>query len=60
VDTLDHDVPIAGEGKLIPHGIYDLARNQGHMNLNTSHNTSEFCCDSIKQLAAALWPPILC
>ena len=47
VDTLDHDFPGAGEGKLIPHGIYDLARNEGHMNLNTSHDTSEFCCDSI-------------
>jgi hypothetical protein len=47
VDTLDHDFPSAGEGKLIPHGIYDLARNQGHMNLNTRHDTSEFCCDSI-------------
>jgi len=47
VDTLDHDFLSAGEGKLIPHGIYDLARNQGHMNLNTSHDTSEFCCDSI-------------
>ena len=48
VDTLDHDFPSAGEGKLIPHGIYDLARNQGHMNLSTSHDTSEFCCDSIR------------
>lgn len=47
VDALDHDFPSAGEGKLIPHGIYDLARNEGHMNLNTSHDTSEFCCDSI-------------
>lgn len=41
VDTLDHDFSSAGEGKLIPHGVYDLARNQGHMNLNTSHDTSE-------------------
>jgi hypothetical protein len=47
VETLDHDFPSAGEGKLIPHGIYDLARNQGYMHLNTSHDTSEFCCDSI-------------
>jgi hypothetical protein len=47
VDTLDHDFSSAGEGKLIPHGIYDLARNQGYLNLNTSHDTSEFCCDSI-------------
>jgi hypothetical protein len=47
VETLDHDFPSAGEGKLIPHGLYDLARNEGYMHLNTSHDTSEFCCDSI-------------
>jgi hypothetical protein len=47
VDVLDHDFPSAGEGKLIPHGLYDLARNEGHIHLNTSHDTSEFCCDSI-------------
>lgn len=47
VDVLDHDFPSAGEGKLIPHGLYDLARNEGFIHLNTSHDTSEFCCDSI-------------
>ncbi|MDD5581534.1 MAG: ISAzo13 family transposase, partial [Methylobacter sp.] len=47
VDTLDHGFSSAGEAKLIPHGIYDLARNQGYMSLNTSHGTSEFCCDGI-------------
>jgi hypothetical protein len=47
VETLDHDFPSAGEGKLIPHGIYDLARNEGYMRLNTSHDTSAFCCDSL-------------
>jgi hypothetical protein len=47
VDVLDHDFPSAGEGKLIPHGIYDLVRNEGHIHLNTSHDTSEFCCDSV-------------
>ena len=47
VDALDHDFPSAGEGKLIPHGIYDLARNEGYLHLNTSHDTSELCCDSI-------------
>jgi hypothetical protein len=49
VETLDHDFPSAGEGKLIPHGLYDLARNEGYLHLNTSHDTSEFCCDSIAQ-----------
>ncbi len=47
VEVLDHDFPSAGEGKLIPHGLYDLARNEGYLHLNTSHDTSEFCCDSI-------------
>ena len=47
VEALDHDFPNAGEGKVTPHGILDLARNEGHINLTTSHDTSEFCCDSI-------------
>jgi hypothetical protein len=47
VETKDHDFPSASEGKLIPHGIYDLARNEGYLHLNTSHDTSEFCGDSI-------------
>jgi hypothetical protein len=47
VETLDHDFPSAGQGKLIPHGIYDVARNEGTIHLNTSHDTSELCCDSI-------------
>jgi hypothetical protein len=42
--------PAAGEGKLIPHGLYDLARNEGYIHLNTSHDTSELCRDSL-----ALW-----
>ncbi len=51
--------PSSGEGKLIPHGLYDLARNEGYMYLNTSHDTREFCCDSIAQsfcsLENAVW-----
>jgi hypothetical protein len=50
VEVLDHDFPSAGEGKLIPHGLYDLGRNEGYIHLNTSHDTSELCCDSV-----ALW-----
>ena len=50
VETFDHDFPSAGQGKLIPHGIYDLANQHAHINLNTSHDTGELCCDSI-----ALW-----
>ncbi len=50
VETFDHDFGSAGQGKLIPHGIYDLARQHAHINLNTSHDTGRLCCDSI-----ALW-----
>lgn len=50
VETFDHDFPSAGQGKLIPHGIYDMAQAHAHLNLNTSHDTGELCCDSI-----ALW-----
>ena len=50
VETFDHDFGSAGHGKLIPHGIYDLAREHATIHLNTSHDTAELCCDSI-----ALW-----
>lgn len=50
VETNDHDFGSAGQGKLIPHGIYDPAHGHAHINLNTSHDTGELCCDSI-----ALW-----
>ena len=43
----DHDFPSFGTGVVIPHGLYDLKRNAGYLNLGTSHDTSEFACDSI-------------
>ena len=50
VETFDHDFGSAGQGKLIPHGVYDLTNQHAQINLNTSHDTGELCCDSI-----ALW-----
>lgn len=47
VNTFDHDFPSAALGVVIPYGVYDLKRNQGHMTLGTSHDTSEFACDSL-------------
>jgi hypothetical protein len=44
----DHDFASKGKGTLIPHGIYDMAKNRGHLHLNTSHDTSELACDSIE------------
>ena len=33
---------------LIPHGIYDPARNRGHINQGLSHDTSQFVGDNLK------------
>ena len=44
--TLDHDFPSAAQGLIIPHGLYDVERNHGHINLGLSHDTSRFACDS--------------
>jgi len=46
--AFDHDFPSWADGVLIPHGIYDLARNRGHLNLGLSHDTSAFACDSFR------------
>jgi transposase len=45
--VLDHDFPIKELGKVAPYGIYDLNRNEGFVNLGTSHDTSEFAVESI-------------
>ena len=43
----DHDFASASDGKVIPHGIYDVAKNEASMHLNSSCDTSELACDSI-------------
>jgi len=46
--AFDHDFPSWATGVVIPHGIYDLTRNLGHINIGLSHDTSEFACDSFR------------
>lgn len=48
VRAFDHDFPSWATGVVIPHGIYDLARNRGHLNIGLSHDTSAFACDSFR------------
>ena len=43
----DHDFESHADGKIVPHGIYDLAQNKGYMTLGTSKDTSAFVCDNI-------------
>jgi hypothetical protein len=47
IEVNDHDFGSAGSGVVIPHGVYDVGRNQGFLHLNISHDTSELACDSI-------------
>ncbi len=60
VTTFDHDFPSAADGKIIPHGIYDVKQNAAYLNVGTSHDTSEFACDSLYQwwcaVGRALYP----
>lgn len=46
--AFDHDFPSWAEGVIIPHGIFDQARNRGHINIGLSHDTTEFACDSFQ------------
>ena len=46
--VFDHDFPSFADGIAIPHGLYDLKRNRGHITLGTSHDTGEFACASIE------------
>jgi hypothetical protein len=47
VCVFDHDFPSFADGYVIPHGLYDLKRNRGHIHLCGSHDTSEFACDNL-------------
>jgi hypothetical protein len=44
--AFEHDVPSLARGVIIPHGIDDLARNQGWMHVGLSRDTTAFACDS--------------
>ena len=46
--AFDHDFPSWATGVIIPHGIYDLARNRGHINIGLTRDTSQFACDSFR------------
>jgi len=44
----DHDFPSYSDGKVVPHGIYDVGDNKGYLTLGTSSDTSEFVCDNFE------------
>ena len=48
IEVYDHDWPSLAQGKVIPHGLYDMTHNLGYVQIGTSHDTSKFACDSIR------------
>jgi Rhodopirellula transposase DDE domain len=48
IRVFDHDFAEFAQGVVLPHGIYDLKQNRGYIHLGTSHDTSEFACDCLK------------
>src|SRR5712692_3602171 len=46
--AFDHDFPSLARGVIIPHGIYDLARNQGWIHVGLSRDTTAFACESLR------------
>ena len=47
VETFDHDFLTSAEGVVVPHGLYDVKRNLGHITLGFGHDTSELACDGL-------------
>lgn len=43
----DHDYEHLSEGKVIPHGIYDLQANQGYISIGSSSETADFVIDNL-------------
>jgi transposase len=48
IQTWDHDFKSQATGIIIPHSLYDVRLNIGYIQLGTSHDTSEFACDSFR------------
>jgi len=46
--VLDHDFPIAQQGKAVPYGVYDVANNEGYVNVGISKDTAAFAVQSIR------------
>ena len=40
IEVLDHDFPSYSEGRIVPHGLYDIGLNKAHVNLGTSRDTT--------------------
>lgn len=48
IEVLDHDFPLPGLGKAAPYGIYDIANNEGFVNVGISSDTAQFAVNSMR------------
>jgi len=55
----DHDFTSRATGIVIPHALYDEELNIGYIQIGTSHDPSEFVCDSLRPLVVHLRPRAL-
>ena len=46
-DVFDHDYNHLAEGKVVPHGIYDLKLNRGYVTIGNSSETAAFVKDNL-------------
>ena len=49
IEVNTHDFPDKQLGKAVPYGIYDIAHDQGYVNVGMNHDTAEFSVASIKR-----------
>lgn len=47
VKVYDHDYEHLSEGKVIPHGIYDIHANKGYVSIGSSSETADFIIDNL-------------
>ncbi len=48
VKVNSHDFPDKEKGKIVPYGVYDVAKNEGWVNVGINHDTAEFAVESIR------------
>lgn len=44
-----YDFPTMAQGKAIPYGVYDIARDEGWVNVGVDHDTPQFAVESIRR-----------
>lgn len=48
IKVYDHDYDYLSDGKVIPHGIYDLQANKGYISIGNSAETADFVMDNLR------------